>query len=119
MCKKLFDINESNQDIVADYYLYVFEWDDDFEPNTSLTKSNRGGCWIKTNTFCPPANQSQTLAYSYPVAMGPKNVSHEEAEIVIRKDLLRLARPQGIVVYSKKHGGLIRVCARLIVSLQD
>ena len=119
MCKKLFDINESNQDIVADFYVYIYEWDDDFEPNTSLTKSNRGGCWIKTNTFCPPPNQSQKLAYSYPVAMGPKNVSHEEAELVIREDLLRLARPQGIVVYSKKHGGLIRICARLIVSLQD
>ena len=51
--------------------------------------------------------------------MGPKNVSHEEAEIVIWENLLRLARPQGIAVYSKKQGGFIRICVMLIISLQD
>ena len=119
MCRKLFDINESNQEIVADYYVGIFEWSDDFEPNNSLLKSNRGGVWSKTNTFCPPGSHSHKLAYTYPIAMGPKNISHEEAEIVIRADLLMLARPQGKIFYSKEHGGLIRICARLIVSLQD
>jgi hypothetical protein len=119
MCRKLFDINESNQEIVADYYVGVFEWSDDFEPNTSITKSNRGGVWSKTHTFCAPGGHSHKLAYTYPVAMGPKNISHEEAEKVIREDLLMLARPQGIVIYSKEHGGLIRICAKLIVCLQD
>jgi hypothetical protein len=104
---------------VADYNVWIFEWSDDFEPNTSLTKSNRGGVWVKTITIGPPGSRSHQLTYTYPIAMGSKNISHEEAEVAIQEDLLKLARPEGMVMYSKKHGGLIRIRAKIIVSLQD
>jgi hypothetical protein len=119
MCRQLFDINNLNNPIIADFNVWIFEWSDDFEPNTSLTKSNRGGVWVKTITIGPPGSHSHQLSYTYPIAMGPKNKSHEEAEIIIRDDLLSLARPEGIVIYSKNHGGLIRIRAKLFVCLQD
>jgi hypothetical protein len=119
MCRTLLDINEFNRPISADFNLWIFEWSDDFEPNTSLTKSNRGGVWVKTITIGPPGSLISQLTYTYPISMGPKNRSHEEAEIVIRDDLLKLARPEGIVIYSKFHGGLIRIRAKLFASLQD
>ena len=119
MCRQLFDINECNRPIMADYNVWIFEWSDDFEPNTSLTKSNRGGVWVKTITIGPPGGRRNQLYYTYPIAMGPKNKSHEEAETAIAADLLKLARPEGILIYSKEHGGLIRIRAKLFVSLQD
>lgn len=51
--------------------------------------------------------------------MGSKNCSHEEAEVATRDDMLMPARPGGILIYSKKHGGLLRIRAKLFVSLQD
>jgi len=119
MCKKLFDINDCNQPLQADLNIWIFEWSDDFEPNTSLTKSHRGGVWVKTITIGPPGGRKNQIYYTYPIAMGPKNRSHEEAETVIAADLLRLARPEGVVIYSKVHGGLLRVRAKIFVSLQD
>jgi hypothetical protein len=38
MCKKLFDINECNQPILADYNVWIFEWLDNFEPNIVLNQ---------------------------------------------------------------------------------
>ena len=107
MCRKLFDINDCNSPIKADFNVWIFEWSDDFEPNTSLTKSNRGGVWVKTITIGPPGSRISQLTYTYPIAMGPKNKSHEEAELIIRADLIKLARPEGVVIYSKRHQGLI------------
>jgi hypothetical protein len=119
MCRQLFDINQYNQPILADFNVWIFEWSDDFEPNSSLTKSNRGGVWVKTITIGPPGTHDHLMAYTYPIAMGPKNASHEEAEIVIRENLLRLSSHEGVVVYSKEHDGLVRIRGKLIVSLQD
>ena len=118
-CRMLFDINECNRPILADFNVWMFEWSDDFEPNTSLTKSSRGGVWVKTVTIGPPGSRTNQLTCTYPIAMGPKTASHEEAELVIRADLLELARPEGVVIYSKMHGGLVRVRAKIFASLQD
>ena len=119
-CKKLFDdINGFESPIVADYNVYMFEWSDDFEGNTSLTKATRSGVWVKTLTIAPPDSHRHLMAYTYPIIMGPKNVSHEEAELVILDDLKRMTRPEGILIYSKLHQGLIRIRAKLLVSLQD
>jgi hypothetical protein len=93
MCKKLFDIQGfDDPSVVADYNVGILEWSDDFEANTSLTKSNCGSVWVKTVTFLPPETHRHLMAYTYPVAMGPKNKSNEEAELL----------------YSKLHKGLIR-----------
>lgn len=119
ICKKLFDINGFEGPVVAEYNVYMYEWSDDFEPNGSLLKSNRGGVWVKTYTFAPPDKQRQRMAYTYPVVMGPKGISHEEADFVVAKDLEKLQSAEGVLVYSKKHGGLIRLRAKVIVSLQD
>jgi hypothetical protein len=120
ICKKLFDINGFEGPVVAEYNVYMYEWSDDFEPNTSLLKSNRGSVWVKTYTFAPPDKQRHRMAYTYPVVMGPKGISHEEVDFVVAQDLERLQSAEGVLAYSKKHGGLIRLCgAKVIVSLQD
>jgi hypothetical protein len=118
-CKKLFDVNAYNRQIVADYNVWIYEWSDDFEPNSSLTKSNRGGVWVKTMTFGPPDTHRHLMAYTYPVAIGPKNKSHEEVEIILRDDLLKMSSPAGIPIYSKVHGGIICIRAKMLASLQD
>ncbi len=119
MCKKLFDINDLNPTPLADYNIWIFEWSDDFEPNSSLTKSSRGGVWVKTITLGPPGTHAHLPAYTYAIAMGPKNANHEEAERVIAEDLRTLSQPEGIIVYSKAHGGLVRIRAKIIACLQD
>ena len=119
LCKNLFPDHGFNDVVVAEYNVWIIEWSDDFEPNSSLTKSNRGGVWVKTITICPPRSYRHLQAYSYPVAMGPKNVSHEEAEIILQTDMKKLAATEGALFYSPEHGGLIRIRAKLFVSLQD
>jgi hypothetical protein len=41
-CQHPFDVNDFSSPIMADFNVWTMEWSDDFEPNTSLTKSNRG-----------------------------------------------------------------------------
>jgi hypothetical protein len=121
ICKKLFDIQgfDDPRVVVAEYNVGIFEWSDDFEANTSLTKSNRGSVWVKTGTFIPPETHRHLMAYTYPLAMGPKNKSHEEAELILAADLERLSSVEGLLIYSKLHKGLIRIRGKLISSLQD
>lgn len=121
MCRKLFDVDvqDPSVTIVADYNVWIFLWSDDFEPNSSLTKSNRGGVWVKTMTIGPPDTHRHLMAYTYPIAMGPKNSNHEEAEELLSADFKRLASPEGVVVYSKVRGGFVRIRGKVIVKLMD
>jgi hypothetical protein len=119
ICKNLFPDQEVDGSVIAEYNVWIIEWSDDFEPNSSLTKSNRGGVWVKTITICPPRSFRHLQNYTYPVAMGPKNANHEEAEKSIHEDMNKLSSPQGMVLYSVELGGLIRIRGKYIVSLQD
>jgi hypothetical protein len=123
MCRRLFDINTVGTDDglpipPIDLYLWLTEWSDDFEPNDSV-KSNRGSVWLKTLTVSPRFGSRHKLLHTYPLAIGGKKVDHEAVEILLSKNLLQLSSPGGVVMYSKRHGGLVSVRAKLFVSLQD
>ena len=96
-------------------HLWLAEWLDDFDPNTS-SKANRRSVWIKTVTISSPAKMVNRGMNTYVVSVGPKKSSHEEVERMFRKDLVRLS--SGVDLYWKGKG-MTRVTARLLVSLQD
>ena len=47
------------------------QWSDDFEPN-SLSKSLRGGVWIKIITFLSNNSESNSIRDTYPISIGSK-----------------------------------------------
>jgi hypothetical protein len=59
--------------------LYVVEWSDECEPSYSI-KSIRGSVWLKTITISPPHNKLHCMTNTYPIAVGPHDVDHEEVE---------------------------------------
>jgi hypothetical protein len=128
-CRKLFDINQTagagrDNDIcdvpVRDIHidLWMSEWSDDFEPNDSI-KGNRGSVWIKTLTVAPDPDSRHKHQHTYPIAIGHKSADHEEVERLLKEDFLKLGTLDGIVMYSKKYQGLVRVRAKILVSLMD
>jgi hypothetical protein len=85
---------------------------------TYSIKSNRGSCWIKTVTIAPPLGKVHSLAYTYPIAIGRKDVSHECVESRFAEELHEL-RSGNSLFYCKALGGNVNVYADLFVSLQD
>ena len=55
------------------------QWSDDFEPN-SLSKSLRGGVWIKTITFLSNNSESNSIRDTYPISIGAKHICHDVIE---------------------------------------
>ena len=98
--------------------IWITEWSDDFEPNTS-TKSNRGSVWIKTATISMPHKTEEPILYTYPIAFGPKKASHKEVEEMIRKDLGTLQSKKSPWFYCSLSKKKVRVYAQLLASIQD
>jgi hypothetical protein len=123
MCRCLFDINVAGTEAALqvtpiDIYLWLAEWSDDFEPNNSI-KGNRGSVWIKTLTVSPRPGSRHKLLHTYPIAVGSKKADHEPLEDIVAANLSLLSSPVGVVMYSKSLGGLVRLRAKMFVSLQD
>ena len=59
------------------------QWSDDFEPN-SLSKSLRGGVWIKAITFLSNNSESNSIRDTYPISISSKHISRD---IVEKKNL--------------------------------
>lgn len=98
--------------------LYVVEWSDAFEPSSSI-KSNRGSVWLKTITISPPHNKLHCMTNTYPIAIGPHDVDHEEVEQLFAQEILQFRCGKEIVIY---HGELkknVKVYLELLCSLQD
>lgn len=97
--------------------LYITEWSDDFEPN-SLQKSGRGSIWIKTITISSPTAGRQTIANTYPIAVGPKSSSHEKVETRFMEELVEIQKGD-FSCYVKSQANVIPIYAAVIASLQD
>ncbi len=119
-CKTLFNINDHmNGDLPLHFVdLWLIEWSDDADPNSSI-KNNRGSMWFKSCTVSPTRDMIHSLSHTYPLAMGHKNADHEHVGRLLKEDLVRLGAKEGIPMYSKKHGGIVLVRARLFACLQD
>lgn len=100
--------------------LSISLWSDDFEPNYS--KLNRGSVWIKTITFHIPGRSHVPITSVYPIAVGPKGLSHDAIETVLYQDIQSLAvrgNSGGIKVYDGYNNCLRMVSAELISVMQD
>ena len=119
-CKRLFDIRDHERGVspFPILQLWMMEWSDDADPNNSI-KSNRGSLWFKSLTVGPTREMIHSMSHTYPLAMGHKNANHEHVGICLKDDLLMLGAEGGVPMYSKKHGGIVLVRARLFACLQD
>jgi hypothetical protein len=98
--------------------LYIVEWSDAFEPSSSI-KSNRGSVWLKTITISPPHNKLHCMTNTYPIAIGPHDVGHEEVEQLFAQELLQFKCGKEIVIYHGKMKTNVKVYLDLLCSLQD
>ena len=98
--------------------IWLMEWSDDFDPNRS-TKANRASVWLKIVTIAYPHSKRGSFRYTYPIAIGKKKLDHEPVEAKFKEELLDLGSKDGHMMYYKKVGGMVRVKAFLLASLQD
>ena len=98
--------------------LWLTTWSDDFEPNYSI-KGNRGSVWIKSITIALPAASSQSVVYTYPVAIGPKGADHDVAERFLLAGLKQFMQAPVPRLYSGRSKKMRPVYLETFASLQD
>lgn len=98
----------------------IKEWQDGYDPH-AYSKANCGSSWVKTVTISEPHENKNNAQYTYPIALGPAGVSHEEVETHFNRELNELSDPtrKDNVFYSKIHQQDVRVHVELVVSLMD
>lgn len=97
------------------------EWQDDFQPLKSNKGQRKGkSVWIKTVTIIPPYGRKQNaLRNTYPIAVGPKGVCHEDVENLFKKEMQELCMGGQSQYYHKESQSMKCVHAELFVSLSD
>ena len=97
--------------------ILLTDWHDDFEPNTQA-KQNRGSVWVYTVTIVgPPGTQNQSN-YSYPIAIGSKNVNHDNIIDKIQNELKAL-KEGNTKFYHRKLKKDISVSVLHLLSIAD
>ena len=105
-----------NNDVIP---LWIIEWSDDFAPTNSL-RASKNSVWFKIITVAPPHDGLYPPhLYTYPIAMGPKGVDHEEVESKFKDDLEFLKSGALPPLYSYEKKGMVTIHAELFASLQD
>ena len=105
-----------NNDVIP---LWIIEWSDDFAPTNSL-RASKNSVWLKIITVSPPHDGLYpSHLYTYPIAMGPKGVDHEEVEAKFKADLEFLKSGALPPIYSYEKKGMVTIHAELFASLQD
>ena len=98
--------------------LWLTSWSDDFEPNYSI-KGNRGSVWIKTITIALPVDSSNSVVYTYPIALGPKGADHDVAERFLLSGLKLFTQAPVPQLYSGRTKKMTPVYLETFASLQD
>ena len=81
---------KENNNVDGNYtmYLWLKEWRDGFDPNT--TKSSRNGVWMNTFTISPPEDEiSGTNTYFMSISGKDKN--HNEIDKLYNEEILKLS----------------------------
>jgi hypothetical protein len=94
------------------------EWSDDAEPATSI-KNHRGSLWFKSVTVSPTKKMAHSMSHTYPLALGRKDADHEPVGRLLAIDLRTLATDAGVPMYSRRHGGIVLVRAKVYACLMD
>ena len=82
-----------------------------------IGKKNKGSLWIKTVTALGPPNMLEQEENTYPIALGPKKVSHEVVEKIFAEDMEIPSKENAY--YSRIFGKEINVMSKVIATLQD
>lgn len=101
--------------------LWITEWSDGYDPH-GFSKKNRGSAWVKVVTFVPPKTMTNSVLYTYPIALGPSTADPDVAEATFRDELLGLSdplHPSGNQFYYGKTKEFVQVHVELVVSLMD
>jgi hypothetical protein len=96
-------------------YLWIKEWRDDFDPNS--TKSSRNQVWINTYTICPPSNEKKGRN-TYFMAMSGKGLDHSKVESIFGDEIDVLSR-QGAYFYSGAINKIIKVKVGKLITCVD
>jgi hypothetical protein len=121
-CKKaqtiLTKANTIHHDLI-DVVLYIKEWSDSFEPNTS-TKSNRGSVHVKSITFeCPVDSNVPIQFYTFPICIGPSKANRNAVEKLFLDDLNDFLKTPAKQFYNPVLQKNVRVHLELLLSMQD
>jgi hypothetical protein len=106
--KKLFwelyePIDDNNENCFI-MYLWLKEWRDAFDPNS--TKSSRNQVWINTAfTICPPADEVSGSSNTYFMSISGKSDNHSEIDKIFGDEITKLSS-EGKLFY---HGGMKEV----------
>ena len=79
-------MNNKDNDIDGVSEILITEWHDDFEPNTQ-SKQNRGSVWILSVTILSTRDIKNSQHYTFPIAIGEKNSSHEDVLSIFYDDI--------------------------------
>lgn len=79
-------MNNTENDIDGVSEILITEWHDDFEPNTQ-SKQNRGSAWILSVTILTTRDIKNSQHYTFPIAIGEKNSSHEDVLSIFYDDI--------------------------------
>ena len=71
--------------------LSLIEWIDDCKSAKSNKTSKTGSLWVWTITIFHKDKKSDSPAATFPIAIGPKNESHDKVEGIIAMDLQKMA----------------------------
>ena len=99
------------------FEVLLTDWHDDFEPNTQ-SKQNRGSVWILSITIVSSRNIKNAQQYTFPIAIGEKNSSHEVVMDIYNKDLSNIhANP--IKVYDRENETYRKIRIVRLLSIAD
>ena len=71
-----------------------FEWKDDCIASKSNKASKSGSIWVWTITIIQNEIITDSSRSTYPIAIGPKNDSHDAVEKIIAADLIHMSNNQ-------------------------
>lgn len=98
--------------------LVLCEWSDDFEPNYG--SHNKGSVFLKTISIIQAEGVTDSMMYTFPVILGPKNADHRQIEKIIIDDLQQLQTNfESNLFFSSYFEKHIRVNPVMAISLQD
>lgn len=94
---------------------YIILWGDDCDTN------QHGGAnvWVKTVTIATPLCHSNCLENTYPIAIGPKGMSHNAIEKKINEDLAKLQSPDLEPFYVGAHNVFVQMYFEVMAVLGD
>ena len=106
---------ELNSQSLVPLIIPVILWSDDFEPNH--VKQHKKSTWIKTITIAPPPDCQTSSKHTYVIALGSKDMNHENVNKYFSRELKQLESPT--FMYCKSTNSNIPVVVKILAVSAD